>query len=156
MRQLKSRHRGFTIIEVLAASAVLVVGILVIVSSFSVNLRQSSQTREELLAAVVMESLVEEVGDHQFGSPAPNNWTSGEVRLNEIVEGRTVETVFTQTVTTSRTGGNGSFLGQTGPHQPGSDTDIVTLTITWVQPTGVGNSGQNKRLQADLMVVRKP
>lgn len=134
--------------------AVLIVGITVIVSSFSMNLRQSSQTREELLASLVMESLVEEVVDHTYGDPAPANWTSFTVSFPGIVEGRDVTSTFVQNVSTSKSGGNGSFFGQSGSGS--ANTDTVTMTVSWSQASGEGSAAQAKVLTSDLMVARKP
>lgn len=150
------RGSAFTIIEIIVTIAVLSIGILVITSSFSMNLRQSAQTREELLAAVVMESLVEEVLDHPFGAPAPNNWRSGKVVFEEVVEGRSVQTEFEVEVEASAKGGNGSFFGHQNDSEASPSSDVVTLQVRWQQPTGPGNSAQSKTLSADLKVVRKP
>lgn len=152
----KPNQSGFTIIEVLAAIAVLTVGILVIVSSFSVNLKQSSQTREELLAAVVMESLVEEVLDHNYGAAPPPNWRNGTVTLNEVVEGMTVQTEFVQSVTQSKANGNGSFFNQNQQKDLSANSDTVTLSVSWVQPTDLGNSSFKRSLKSELLVTRKP
>ena len=144
------KRRGLTIIEVLICMAVLVVGILVIVSSFSINLRQSTQTRERLLADLVMESLVEEVLAHPYGDRAPATWQQGEKSFEFIVEGREQQTRFVQSVSTAKNG-NGSFLGTGQGH-----FDQVTLTVKWTEASGVGNAAQDKTLSLDLSVRREP
>ncbi len=150
----KAKRGGFTIIEVLVAMVVLLVGITVIVSSFSMNLRQSSATREELMANLVMESLVEEVLDHTYGDPAPATWQSSTVSFPGVLEGQPVRSDFVQSVTISKKAGNGSFFGLGGTQQAGTDT--VTMTVTWNQASGEGSASQPKVLTADLMVTRKP
>lgn len=148
-----SSVRGFTIIEVLVAMVVLLVGISVIVSSFSLNLRQSTATREELLANLAMESLVEEVLDHTYGDPPPSTWQQQTVSFPGVVEGMPVSSDFVQSVTISKKSGNGSFFGVGGT--TGAGTDTVTLTVSWTQASGEGSAGQPKVLSTDLMVAKK-
>lgn len=145
--------RGFTIIEVIVTIAVLLTGILVIVSSFSMNLRQSSQTRERLLADVVMESLIEEVLAHPYGDPAPPTWNSNEMEFEYIIEGRAQQTKFVRTVALKQGTSNGSFFGQGADDK--QNLDQVTLKVTWTEPTGVGEAGVDKELSLDLTVRRE-
>lgn len=147
------KRRGLTIIEVLITLAVLTVGILIIVSSYSMNLRQSTQSRERLLADLVMENLVEEVLSHPYGAPAPKSWNQGERSFEFIVEGRSQESKFVKSVVTNSATGNGSFLGQSQDARLG--TDVVTLKVTWTEATGVGNAGEDKSLTVDLGVRRE-
>lgn len=147
---MRRKTSGLTIIEVLISIAVLTVGILVIVSSFSMNLRQSTQTRERLLADLVMENLVEEVLAHPYGDAAPANWNQAEKSFLFIVEGREQQSKFTQAVATAKSG-NGSFLGQGS-----GDFDQVTLTVAWTEATGPGNSAEDKNLSLSLSVRRAP
>jgi prepilin-type N-terminal cleavage/methylation domain-containing protein len=153
MEKLMRQRRGFTIIEVVIAMVVLAIGIMVIISSFSMNLRQSSQTREELMANLIMESLIEEVLDHTYGDAPPSTWKGGQVSFPGVVDGRTVQSVFTQKVDISKKTGSGSFFGQ---GDKGTNTDVVTMTVTWTQASAEGSAGQDKILTADLTVTRKP
>jgi Tfp pilus assembly protein PilV len=148
-----SSATAFTLVEVMVTICVLMVGIMVIVSSFSMNLRSSSATREELMANLVMESLVEEVVDHAYGDPPPDTWSNSRVSFPGVVEGLPVQSTFERNVSISKKSGNGSFFGQ---GDQSSDSDVVTLEVRWTQPSGQGSSGQDKVLSADLTVARKP
>jgi prepilin-type N-terminal cleavage/methylation domain-containing protein len=143
-------RRGLTLIEVMITIAVLTVGILVIVSSFSMNLRQSSQTRGRLLADLVLENLVEEVLAHPYGDSAPSSWANGEKDFQFIVEGKPQQSKYTQTVETQTQVGNGSFFGKGA-----GNVDHLTLTVKWVEASGQGNSSQNETLSVNLTVRRE-
>lgn len=149
MRDGRSRA-GFTIIEVVVTMAVLVVGILVIVSSFSMNLRESTQSRERLMADVVLENLVEEVLAHSYGDGPSASWANGEKSFEFIVEGRAQQTRITQNVAQAPDG-NGSFFGKSE-----GDIDRVTLSVEWQEASGVGGSAQSRSLSVDLTVRRLP
>lgn len=148
MRRRTAGSQGFTIIEVVVAAAVLVVGILVILSSFSVNLRQSIQTRERLQADLVLENLVEEVLAHPYGEQSPEAWNQGQKSFEFIVEGRPQQTNFVQKVTQAKDG-NGSFFGQAA-----GDVDKVTLSVSWTEAVGEGSSAEDRSLSLDLTVRR--
>ena len=145
--------RGFTIIEVLITIAVILTGVFVILSSFTMNLRQSSQTRERLLADVVMESLLEEVLAHPYGDPAPATWSSNQVDFEYIIEGRAQQTRFLRSVSLKPGTSNGSFFGQGTDDK--QNLDQVTLKVSWTEPTGLGEAGVDKELSLDLTVRRE-
>lgn len=144
----RAGFRGFTIIEVIVASMVLVVGVLVILSSFSVNLRQSTQTRERLQADLVLENLVEEVLAHPYGEQAPEAWNKGQKSFEFIVEGLPQKAEFVQQVSPAKEG-NGSFFGQAE-----GDVDKVTLSVSWTEAVGEGASAEDRSLSLDLTVRR--
>ena len=140
--------QGFTIIEVVVAAAVLVVGVLVILSSFSVNLRQSTQTRERLQADLVLENLVEEVLAHPYGEQAPEAWNQGQKSFQFVVEGRSQQSNFVQQVSQAKDG-NGSFFGKAA-----GDVDKVTLSVSWTEAVGDGAAAENRTMSIDLTVRR--
>ena len=145
--------RGFTIVEVLVTIGVLLVGILVIVSSFSMNLRESSQSRERLLADLVMENLIEEVLAHPYGESPPSSWSSHQVEFEFIVEGRPQQTRFLRNVSVNKETGNGTFFGQ-GASQL-ENLDRVTLQVSWTEATNLGEAAADKELSVDLTVRRE-
>ncbi len=140
------KKAGFTIIEVIVTIAVLVVGILVIISSFSLNLRESAQSRQRLLADVVLENLVEEVLAHPYGEPPPASWTGGKKSFEFIVEGRRQLTEVTQNVLQA-SDGNGSYFGKSE-----RDTDRLTLSVEWQE----ASVERPQVLSVDLTVRRRP
>lgn len=146
------RRRGLTLIEIIITVVVLVFGTFVVISTFSMDLRQSTQSRERLMAALVMENLLEEVLAHPYGSPIPSSWQNHPVELTFIVEGRPQQTVFTRTVSQNKNFGNGSFFG-TGA--AGADSDKVDLLVTWVEASGQGSSGVEQSLSLELTVRRE-
>lgn len=141
--------RAFTIVEVLVAAAVLLVGITVIVSSFTMQLRHSSLTRDALMGHLVMENLVEEVLAHPYGRQAPSSWNSEPVQFDWVVEGRRVSNAYHRKVEIDPKLGNGSFFGKTtGPN------DRVHLEVRWTTAAGTGSSAEDKSLSVELTVVR--
>lgn len=142
--------QAFTIIEIVVTMAVLTVGILVILSSFSMNLRQSSQTREELQAHLFMENLVEEVLEHPYGSSAPASWNNFVVSDLVVVEGKRVKSDFTRNVITDPDIGNGSYFGKSR-----ESIDHVVLQINWSQASAQGNAAEERSLQVKLSVARR-
>lgn len=151
MHQRGRALRAFTIIEVLITIAVLVVGIMVIVSSFSMNLRQADQSRSHLLGALVLENLTEEVLAHPYGTAAPKEWTDGNLDFELVVEGKPVQTKFVQNVTIA-SDGNGSFFGQSRGDET---TDRVRLEVRWTEASGVGSAGVPKNFTTNLTVKRE-
>lgn len=145
------RNRGLTMMEVLVSVAVLAFGTFVVIGTFSQNLRHSSQSRQRMMAALVMENLVEEVLAHPYGMAAPTDWKDDERDLTFIVEGRPQITRFTCNVAQNAEDGNGSFFGKAE-----SSTDLVTLSVAWSESSGLGNASQNHDLSLDLVVRREP
>jgi hypothetical protein len=145
------RLRGFTIIEVVVTCAVLVVGLMVMASTFTMNFRHATQSRDDLLAHLVMENLVEEVLAQPYGAPAPASWTAGKVVFPIVVEGRRQVTEFTRNVKVDPKLGNGSFFGGGS-----ANTDVLSLEVTWTEASGPGPSAQAKSFSVQLTVVREP
>jgi Tfp pilus assembly protein PilV len=150
---MEMRQRGLSIIEVIITIVVLLFGTFVIISTFSMNLRESSQSRERLMAALVMENLVEEVLAHPYGDPIPKSWQKREVGFTFIVEGHRQQSKFVRDVTESEDTGNGSFFGSSST--TGLNSDVVKLTVTWTEASGQGSSGRPKTLVLYLTVRRE-
>lgn len=149
-------RRGFTIMEVLATIAVLILGILVLSTTFSMSLRQSSGTRERTYALLLVQSLLEEIRAHPYGAPAPQSWGSEDAPTEKqylvILEGRPVDTRFQYSVTAATDkGGNGSFF-DTGSTKVG---DVLRVRVTWTEATGVGSSGTAQKLEVLTNVWRQ-
>lgn len=144
------KRRGFTLIEVIVTCAVLLVGVLVIVSTFTMNLRHSTTTRDSLLAHLVMENLVEEALAHPYGRPAPPNWNAEPVTFDLVVEGSRVQNSFRRTVKVDPNLGNGSVFGSRS-----GDKDYLLLEVRWTEPSDPGARASDKSLSVPLTVVRK-
>ena len=133
----RSALKGFTIIEVLVATVVLVLGLLVIVTSFGVDLRHSAQTREKQLALFVAENLLEEIAAHPFGLPKPKRWGSRELpqeyEFFVVVDGRQVQNKYKHFVEYGD-GATGSFFGHSK-----KDFDRVRVVISWREQEAQGN-----------------
>lgn len=142
--------RGLTMMELLVAMVVLAVGSFVVIQTFSQNLRHSSQSRQRMLAALVMENLVEEVLAHPYGAPRPSRWNEGAVNLTFIVEGRPQVTRFFCSVEANPDRGNGSFFGRSN-----QGTDLLDLSVGWSESSGPGSSAQERNLTLDLVVRRE-
>lgn len=144
------RHAGFTLIEIIVSIAVLAVGLAVVLGSFSIDLRQSSQTRSEMTAQVVMESLIEETQAHHYGIPAPTTWNGTVVSFPTVVEGRRVQNQFTTRVTVDPEKGNSSSLGATQ-----GSIDTLLLQVEWDEPAGPGARAEHRELKLSLSVARQ-
>lgn len=144
------RVRGFTLIEIVVSIAVLVVGLTVVLGSFAIDLRQSSQSRAEMMAHVLMESLVEETQAHHYGIPAPTTWDGAEVSFPTVVEGHPVETVFRTRVSVDPQKGNGSSLGATQ-----GSLDVLLLQVEWDEASGPGARAVHRELSMSLSVAKQ-
>lgn len=145
-------RRGFTVIEVLVTVAVLIVGVLVLSTTFSMSLRQSTSTRERTYALLLVQSLLEEIRAHPYGTPAPPTWAGSEKEYLVVLEGRTVETRFQYSVTSSQDqGGNGSFFDSNSS----AVGDVLKIKVTWTEATGVGSSGNDQKLEVYTNVWRQ-
>lgn len=142
-------RRAFTLVEIIVSIAILVVAIGVLLGTFTMDLRQSTQTREALLAHLVMENLVEEVQAHHYGTPTPTTWTGTVVSFPTVVEGRKVMNQFHSKVTVDPKLGNGSIFGQSS-----DSLDVLLLEVSWSEATGQGASSQEKSLSMNLSVAK--
>lgn len=141
--------KGFTIIEIIISIAILVIALSVLLGTFTLDLRHATQTREALLARLVLESLAEEVQAHQYGSPKPARW-DGEVKsFPTVVEGRKVINQFSTRVTLDPKLGNGSVFGQSQ-----ESLDVLLLEVKWTEATSAGASSQEKSLTVNLSVAK--
>lgn len=124
-------RRGFTLLESLIAMAVVMTGLLVLLSVFTLSRRQGDANRSRLYANLVVSNLVEEVLAHRYGTPAPADWSQPrEPRV--VVEGRLVATRIEPRVEVARDqGGNGSLFGATPDIY-----DVVRVSATWKDQKG--------------------
>jgi prepilin-type N-terminal cleavage/methylation domain-containing protein len=142
--------RGFTLIEAMVAMSLLTVAFFTVLAFLEVNLRHSTQSRNQALATIQMENLMEEVRDHPYGQPAPSHWTDGKQEVRVIIDGRKVKTVLSYAVEVESEKGNGSFFD-------GSKNDVsdhLALTVRWHQPTGPDGQFEERERVTKLTVWR--
>lgn len=145
------RKRGFTLVEVLMALAVIAVALLVFLSVFSSSGHHAVQSRNRTVAVMLAQTLLDEFEAHPYGEPEPPSWQeTTEEPVTVWVQGRKQEMVFHKEITCA----NGSFVGDSTENQ-----DLITLTITWSE--GVGDkltegvvAADNKELQVQYPVWR--
>ena len=146
---MRLARKGFTLVEIIVCIAILVIGVAVLLGTFTMDLRQETQTREALLARLTLESLVEEVEAHHYGEAAPERWAGEKVSYMTVVEGRNVESVFTASITTDPKLGNGSFVG--GSQE---SLDQVKLQVDWAEASAAGASSQQRSLVVFMTVAK--
>lgn len=125
------RPRGFTIIEVMLATALLLYAVIAFSNIYLTTARYEVHSQNRVLASLLGESLMDEIEAHPFGEVAPQDWKmtgmSGEWTHSEflsIVEGRKVMCEFH----VQRSLKNGAFLDH---HVSSADWDLVTVVISW-------------------------
>lgn len=127
------RRRGFTIIEILIALAVLVYAFMAFLQVYATAAQQEVQSQNRALAAVLGQSYLDQFEAHRYGAPPLDLWGLGGPGQKEsqwmecsgptiFVEGRPVEADFHAKI----------FLKTGGLTQAQSGAyDIVTLVISW-------------------------
>lgn len=127
-------RRGFTLVEVLVCVSVLLVGIMVSITAYSMSLKEATHTRERQLALLLAENLTERIRAHPYGAEQPLSWgQEREPKWEEftiVIDGRKVETKFEHYVTLAPQG-NGSFFGDS--QQP---YDHLRVCVRWREPLG--------------------
>lgn len=139
-------RKGFSLLESLIALAVVMTGLLVLLSVFTLSRRQGDENRSRLYGKLIVRNLVEEVLAHRYGTPAPPDW-SQEQEPRVVVEGRTVVTRITTRVETALDqGGNGSLFGKTP-----QTSDVVRVTASWKDE----HDGSTQEVSAVVTVRRE-
>lgn len=139
-------RRGFTLLESLIAMAVVMTGLLILLSVFTLSRRQGDANRSRLYANQVVSNLMEEVLSHRYGTPAPADWSQPrEPRV--IVEGRQVATrIVPRVEIATDQGGNGSLFGQSQEVY-----DVVRVSASWKGE----RDGRQQEVSAILTVRRE-
>ena len=131
-----SRSRGFSLVEVLIAAAILLYAAWAFFSIYAVSARESVHSQMLYLADLTGDSVLEEVEAHQYGRSAPASWGLpqnrgvGEwqtVSYDVIVDSKKVKTVFHVRWQVE----NGSFLGSASV-----PSDRVSVVISWQEGEG--------------------
>ena len=135
---------GFTMIEVIVTMVLLTSGLLVLFTVFNMSMRYTATSRNWVVAEFLADSLLEEILDHDYGTPMPPSWNEPR-KFRAILQGRPVVTSFTREVTAKY----GSFTGE----NPG-DYDQIDVVITWTEGTGPQGTPRTKSYYESVWVRR--
>ncbi len=153
--KLRSRNvRAFSIMELIVALMVIMIGFFTFFSVFSTSSQHAIQTQNRAAANMIAQSYMDEFREHTFGTPAPATWnndTDKPVRM--VIKDRETNFVFHKKIGYKT---NAFINGTIG------DTDIVTLTLTWKEAAGAnqaagaptGHPEDNKMLKVEMPVWR--
>jgi len=148
---IKKRIRGMSIIELVIAVVIITCGVLTALSVLAASLRFSTQSRQQVYAYLVAESMLEKIKAHKYGEPAPKSWNE-PVYYKISIEGKSEPMLaeFKRSYNFTAPGANGSFVDST-KLQTG---DIVTIVVTWVEGTGRTSTGINKKIELKIKVKK--
>src|SRR5688572_17489312 len=123
-RSATDLYRGFALVELLVATLVLGLVFLVFLLVFSTSYTHSLQTRNRMVATILINTLLEEVEAHPYGSKPTANWGANvfETPADVWIEGRRVDMKFRQTFSYL----NGSFAGVGNLTE---SSDVVNVTV---------------------------
>lgn len=150
------RRRAFSLIEVLIVVLVVSFGFLALMTVYMSNVRHSTQSRGRMLAILVVESLLNEIKDHPYGTPPPEEWGDRDTGkpavevFQVIVQGRPVLTSFDKRIRIAPEG-NGSFFDPS--KKQGLDT--VEVTVRWREGTADASAEAPKEIQFTMDVKRE-
>lgn len=142
------KKRGFTLVEVMIALALVVFGFFTFFSVFSSSSHHATQSRNRAVASMLAQNYLEEIEAHPYGAPAPKSWTEEtDVPVKLWIQGRQQHHIFHKEFSYL----NSSFIGSSNEQQ-----DVVTVTIRWSE--GVGDDevagDQEKELSVQVPVWR--
>jgi len=146
---MREQH-AFSVIEIVIALGLVVVGFFTFFSVFSTGSHHAKQTRNRAVANLLAQSYLEEFKAHTYGDPEPKHWAQEEdnpIRL--VVGGREQQFKFHKTLTYQ----NGSFVGKSQ-----ENTDLIKLVISWRELPGDRQTEDaaedNKQLEVEVPVWR--
>ncbi len=144
MSMIKRHPHGFTMTEVLVSMFIIFTGFFVLISVFKLSTLHATQSRHQVLAELVADSMIEEITAHDYGDPDPPSWTEPQEMLS-VFQGKKLYIKFEKIIEYK----NGSFIGKTD-----DNTDEITIRIRWVEGTGLHAKGVTKNYQEKLKVRR--
>jgi prepilin-type N-terminal cleavage/methylation domain-containing protein len=144
LRKPSLTKSGFTIMEVIVTLFILASGLLILFTVFTMTVRDATTNRNWMVAELIADSILEEIQDHEYGSPMPPSWNQPQ-KLTAIIQGRSVVTTYERKITCL----NGSFIGQTN-----GDYDQIEVVISWTEGSGPEGSGVTKSYREKVWVRR--
>lgn len=140
-------RRGLSIIEIIIALAVAMFGFVTLVSVFRSSYQHATMSRNRTVGCGIMQSLLDEIEEHPYGTPAPKSWgVEEEVPCQLWIEGRPQDMTFHKKLEFQ----NGSFVDKSKTDQ----TDFVTITLSWKE--GVGRDESPHPVDDKQIVVKVP
>lgn len=163
------KRRGVSLIEAVLSLSLLAVCLLVFLSVTMGGLRESTRSREQLLADQLLQNTCEEILGERFGDP--NRWWGDgtpakgdptlapfaqKVTLEINLEGRAQETVFYRRVERATDKGTtGAFFGAPiNDAKNPENYDVVKISLDWVEATGPSSQAMKKSKVGYLTVWR--
>lgn len=150
-------RRGFTVLECVIATFILLAGFLAVMSVYPLSQRASTTSQNHTQAIRVARNVLEVIRAHPYGEPL-----SSDVLADETYQGL-IETdpgdasgkhaITTVTFRKSVTYANGSCVGAVA----GSTTyDVATVTVRWREGTAGGSAGVDKSVKVTGGILRAP
>lgn len=151
------RSAGFSLIELIIAFCIIVVGFFTFFSVFSTSSQHAVQTQNRAAAILLAQGYIDDFLAHPFGSPAPAIWSVKEERpVRLVVKDRETEFIFHKLISYK----TGAFIDGTK-----GDSDQVKLTISWREQVGANqvkglpagerpDPDDNKMIQIEVPVWR--
>lgn len=124
--------RGFSIMELIVAFCLIVIGFFTFFSVFSTGSHHAIQTQNRAAANMIAQSYMDDFRAHHFGAPKPPLWDEPvDKPVRMVIKDRETEFVFHKKIEFE----TGAFIGTAN-----GDRDKATLTITWKEPAGANQA----------------
>ncbi len=136
------RRPGFTLIECVIATFIVMLAVITVVSALPMAYRGASADKQRLTALRVAQDVIAQVQARPFGAD-PSSLKGTVQPEGETVEGNALDSRYT--------------IDTVAVDIPaGSDHGTVTVTIRWDEGSGVGSSRMSKALTLTGGVTREP
>ncbi|HEY4001330.1 MAG TPA: hypothetical protein VGO93_20830 [Candidatus Xenobia bacterium] len=146
---------GFTVIECIVASTVIVLGFLAVASVFPASMRGAAADLNHTTAVRLAQNTLDAIRSHPFGTPLPANLlytTANPFLASKVVEGSAGQaTAFTTEVAFQ----NG-FADGSKPNPDDSNFDVAVVTVQWSEGTGRGAHPLDKMFVLERGISRVP
>lgn len=122
------RWRGFSIVEMIVALCLILIGFFTFFSVFSTGAHHAVMTQNRAAASILAQTCMDEMRAHTFGAPRPSQWdepTERPVRL--VIKDRETAVVFHKKIEFE----TGAFVGKGIGNR-----DKATITISWRELSG--------------------
>lgn len=125
---LQPSVRAFSIIEIIVAFCLIIIGFFTFFTVFSTSSQYAVQTQNRAAANILAQGYLDDFRTHIFGSPAPASWARPEERpIRMVIKDRETHFVFHKAITYE----TGAFVDGTK-----GDRDKITLIISWRELAG--------------------
>lgn len=146
--------RAFSIMELIVALMVIMIGFFTFFSVFSTSSQHAIQTQNRAAANMIAQSYMDEFREHTFGTPPPASWTNDTDKpVRMVIKDRETNFVFHKKI---------SYKTNAFVTNSAENSDVVTLVITWKEAAGAnqavgsptGHPEDNKMLKVEMPVWR--